>query len=172
MIKHKRLSALAILLILGIAVLATSGIAYASWVWCDDPSFSVGNSTLGYNSLYVEYAVSVPAQGNSIVPNDNFHPSLNITVPQGTDVKNIDPQGWDVSWTAGGTPPYPRALPVSLDILVVPKPESPYADSGDNVRVKVVVALDPQFKRVLGEKVGHVGDHIVLDNVMVPIPAK
>ncbi|GEM_PF-4490673 len=160
-----RLPMLAILALAVMAV-ATSGVAQAAWVWCDDPVLSVGNDKLGYTTIYVVYAIDSDDEASTGELSDRFAPALRVEVPKGVNINVVDSQGWQVrTGTDSDLKVKSKAIQAEMDILVMPKTPS---FSDDDTKVKIRVSLDPLGKRVIGIAVGEVGENIELK---VNIPA-
>lgn len=165
---HRKLSALAAILIAGIMAVVTSGVAQAAWVWCDDPILTVGNDSAGYSRIYVQYAVDIPGK----VPASNFSsglsPSLKLRVPQGINVTNIVEQGWSVAWQNDtGLSATNGGFHANFDVIVNTVSSQP-----DNpLKVRVRISLDPQGRHVLGQAVADVGQEFTM-KAFVPVSAK
>lgn len=164
MIKHRRLSALMVFLVLGIAVIATSGIAYGAWVWCDDPVLSIGSTT-----VYVNYEADIngPTQGAHLA--DYFKVSMKVSVPKGVDFAVLNPHGWKItSHTDGDLHVSSEGIKTDLTVLVLPKPAAKTIGVTDDTAIKVRVSLDPDGNQVLAWGEGHVRDTIGFE-VTVPV---
>lgn len=162
--KHKRVSVLIIVLTVAAGILATTGVALAGWVWCDDPVLSIGGTP-----VYVKYEASIDGKTQDLQLSDYFTVSMDVSLPEGVSFAVPDPQGWIVASRID------RELEVSKKgieadfiVLVLPKPGASAAGFGDDTKIKVSISLDGSNK-VVGE--GHVGEIIHIDNYRVPVPS-
>ncbi|MDO8473441.1 MAG: hypothetical protein Q7T05_06450 [Dehalococcoidia bacterium] len=146
MIKHKRISALFIVLIVVAGVLATTGVALAGWVWCDDPVLNIGGT-----NVYVRYEANI--KGQDVPLAGNFAVEAQVGVPEGVNPDNVvtDLHGWTISV-------YPDQELGKNDfaLKVTVQQISTVKASG----IKVSVSLDPNGTNVVGT--GKVGESIDL----------
>lgn len=155
MIKHKRLSALVIMLVVVAGILATTGVALAGWVWCDDPIVDIGGTR-----VYIKYEANIEGATETTDLSDYFDPRLVVSVPKRTSFSVVLPDDWKItSKTNNGLRVTSQGIETNFRIFVATKPGAPDGVSGDTP-VKVSVSLDPAGTQIVGT--GEVGETINL----------
>lgn len=153
MIKHKKLSALVIMLVVVAGILATTGVALAGWVWCDDPIVNVGGT-----KLYIKYEANIQGSTEATDLSDYFSPSLGVTVPKRTSFSVVMPDDWKItSGTSGDLRATSQGIETNLKVLVTTKRGAPKGVS-EKTPIKVSVSLDPAGTQIVGT--GKVGETI------------
>lgn len=153
MIKHKRLSALFIMLVVVAGILTTTGVALAGWVWCDDPIVDIGGTR-----LYIKYEADIDGATEATDLSDYFSPSMKVSVPKGTSFSVVLPDDWKITSSANnGLRVTSQGIETNFRIFVAAKPGAPDGVS-EETPVKVSVSLDPAGTQIVGT--GEVGETI------------